>query len=399
MLSLEDALSRIHAALDPLPSEALPVAASAGRILSAPLHAKVDLPAFDNSAMDGYAVRSADVATASTGQPAQLRVIGEVPAGRAFSGELCEGQGIRIFTGSPLPHGADAVVMQEDTRRDGDTVTILEPARPFEHVRLRGEDVRCGQQIGEPGTVVSPGMLNLFAAAGVAELSVSRRPRVALLATGDELCEANASLAPGQIFESNRGMLAELVRRAGGDAEIMPLVADTLEATRDALGKAFKEFDAVITSGGVSVGDHDHVKGAFESLGGSLDFWKVAIKPGKPFVFGRVNNGYLFGLPGNPVSAFVTFLLLVRPALLHWQGARDRSLPIQSVTLGESLANRGDRRHFMRVRVGDDGVARSAGVQGSHMLHSLAVANALVDVPPGAELAAGSRTAALRFDF
>lgn len=399
MQSLEDARARILAALPPPAAETVSIPDAAGRLLHSPVTANVDLPAFDNSAMDGYALRSADVADAAVTRPVVLPVVGEVPAGRAFQQEIAPGQCVRIFTGSPMPAGADAVVMQEDTERDGDTVRILDRARPFENVRLRGEDVKTGTTIGAAGQRVSSGMLNLFAAAGVAEVTVSRRPVIALLATGDELREPGEPLQPGQIYESNRVMLAELVRQTGAQARIVPIVADTLEATRNALREAVEQCDAVITTGGVSVGDHDHVKAAFESLGGALDFWKVAIKPGKPFVFGRLEQRFLFGLPGNPVSAFVTWLLLVRPALLHWQGAGETGLPAQPVTLRESLANRGDRRHFMRVRVDAEGVAESAGVQGSHVLHSLARANALIDVPPATTLAAESRVTALRFDF
>jgi molybdopterin molybdotransferase len=399
MQSLEDAQARIRTALAPLPSIRLPLAASAGHVLQEPVNATVDLPGFDNSAMDGYAVRARDVGDASATRPATLQVIGEVPAGRAFEGMVADGQCVRIFTGSPLPAGADAVVMQEDTTRSGDQVQIRDRVRPFENVRLCGEDIKAGHMIGSSGLRITAGMLNLFAAAGIAEVRVSRPPRIALLATGDELREPGAQLQPGQIFESNRGMLAELLRDAGAVSEIVPIVADTRDATRTALATAFGRCDAVITTGGVSVGDHDHVKDAFAALGGTLDFWKVAVKPGKPFAFGRLDGRFLFGLPGNPVSAFVTFLLLVRPALLAWQGAQETGLPAHPAVLRETLTNRGDRRHFMRVHVDAEGIAASAGVQGSHMLHSLARANALVEVPPETTLAAGSRVTALRFAF
>lgn len=399
MQSLEDALARIREALSPMPVTRSPVADAAGLILRSPALGAVDLPPFDNSAMDGYALRAADVVDATGERPAGLRVIGEVPAGRAFTETVGPGEALRIFTGSPMPCGADAVVMQEDTRREGDIVMVCDRVRPFENIRLRGEDIRAGDRLAGEGDRVGPGLMNLLAAAGVATVAVSRPPKVVLLATGDELREPGAELVPGQIHESNRGMVAELVRRAGAVPTVAPIVEDRSEATRWALEEAFERGDAVITTGGVSVGDHDHVKAAFEALGGRLEFWKVAIKPGKPFVFGRLGDRFLFGLPGNPVSAFVTFLLLVRPALLQWQGAGETGLPVQPVTLREALVNRGDRRHFMRVRVNGAGEALATGVQGSHMLHSLAQANALIDVPPGATLAAGSRADALRFDF
>jgi molybdopterin molybdotransferase len=225
---------------------------------------------------------------------------------------------------------------------------------------------------------------------------VGRQPKIGLVATGSELREAGQPLAPGQIFESNRAMLAPLVAQAGGVAQVYPLVTDTLDATRAALGKAFDECDLVITSGGVSVGEMDFVKAAFESLGGELQFWKVAIRPGKPFVFGQREGKFLFGLPGNPVSAFVTFLLLVRPALRCWQGAREVLLPRQPGVLGEPIANVGDRRHFVRVRVDGEGKVFSAGKQASHALASLAKANSLLAVPPDTTWPAGTNVSVWR---
>ena len=228
---------------------------------------------------------------------------------------------------------------------------------------------------------------------------------VGLLATGSELQEPGQPLAPGQIYESNRIALAALMQRAGAVPRTFPLVADALAATSLALADAFNQCDAVVTSGGVSVGEMDFIKRAFEQIGGELEFWKVAIKPGRPFVFGRCRGKLLFGLPGNPVSALVTFLLLVRPALLRWQGATDVSLPAHPGVLAEPLANDGERRHFMRVKVDPTGKVRSAGVQASHVLSSVAAANGLVDVPPNTTLACGHQSSQccagteLRSDF
>ena len=384
-----------------LGAETVATNGAAFRVAAADVAAVVDLPPFDNSAMDGYAVRAADVTLASATVPVTLRLAGRVAAGDAPAVTVGSGACVRVFTGSPLPAGADAVVMQEDTQVDGvspDFVRVLDAAKPWENVRFRGEDVKRGAVILRAGEKLTAGRLGLLAAAGVARVPVSRRPIIGVLATGSELVDAGQSLAPGAIYESNRTMLAPLLERSGAVVRSYPLVQDTLAATTAALDRALNECDGVLTSGGVSVGELDYVKVAFEALGGRLDFWKVAIKPGKPFVFGRRGEKLLFGLPGNPVSALVTFLLLVRPALWRWQGVTN-VLPITSrCVLGEPLVNRGDRRHFIRVRVDGGGVVHSAGTQASHRLGSLAEANAVVDVPPETTLAAGTPVNAVLFD-
>ncbi len=398
MLTYEEALARILAALPPVRSEQVPLAEAAGRFLAEAVVSTLDLPPFDNSAMDGYAVRAADVISASAEQPVALRLIGQVGAGQVFKGGVGVQTCVRLFTGTPLPAGADAVVMQEDTRAEGDTVLVLDRARPWENVRLRGEDVKAGAVLVTPGTRLGAGHLGLLAAVGTARVRVARRPRVAIVATGSELRPPGKPLAPGQIYESNRTMLAAMLTACGAEVRPLPLVPDTLTRTRNALQRAFAENDAVVTSGGASVGQLDFVKAAFTELGGSQEFWKVAIKPGKPFVFGTLQGKLLFGLPGNPVSAFVTFLLLVRPALLRWQGATEVALPAHPGRLVEPLVNRGDRRHFVRVRVDAEGRVHSAGIQASHRMHSLAAANALVDAPPATTLAAGATVRVLRVD-
>jgi molybdopterin molybdotransferase len=229
----------------------------------------------------------------------------------------------------------------------------------------------------------------LLAATGVSHVEVGRQPRVAVLATGSELCEPDVTLAPGQIYESNRVGLSILLDEIGALPSIFPLVADTREGVRKALENAFRETDVVVSSGGVSVGEMDFIKTALQELGGKTEFWRVAIKPGRPFVFGNYRDKLFFGLPGNPVSALITFWLLARPSLLRWQGAKDVSLPSYPGVLGERLANPGQRRHFMRVKTGANGQVFSAGLQGSHVLSSLGAANGLVDVPPGVTLEAG----------
>lgn len=401
MIELEAAQQQILAALPAPTAERACLTDVAGRYLVDGHLAAVDLPPFDNSAMDGYAVRAADVAGARPEAPVRLHIIGRIPAGQDFEGEVRAGECVRLFTGSRLPRGADAVVMQEDTRVDADQpdeVLICDTAAPGESIRQRGEDVRQGTVIGRPGSAMTPGRIALFAAAGVGAVTVGRRPVVALLATGSELREVDQSLASGQIYESNRVALAALIARAGGRPHALPLVADHLDATRQALETAFAVGDIVVTSGGVSVGEMDFVKAAFTALGGEMQFWKVSMRPGKPFVFGRLGQKFLFGLPGNPVSAFVTFLLLVRPALLRWQGAADVGLPVQSGILAEALVNRGDRRHFLRVRMDGTGQVFSAGRQASHALGSLAEANGLLDLGPGAALPVGHRVNVYAWD-
>lgn len=399
MLTYEAALDRVLAAMPPVRPEKIPVADAAGRFLAEAVVSPLDLPPFDNSAMDGYAVRAADVAGARPDQPVSLRVLGQIGAGEVFPGNVGVQTCVRLFTGTPLPAGADAVVMQEDTRTgeaQPDRVQILDRVRPWENIRLRGEDVKTGAVVAAPGQRLTAGQLNLIAAVGTASVRVARRPRVGVLATGSELRPPGKPLAPGQIHESNRAMLGALLAEAGAEARAYPLVPDSLARTRTALQRAFADCDAVVTTGGASVGRLDFVKAAFAELGGSQEFWKVAVKPGKPFIFGTLAGKFLFGLPGNPVSAFVTFLLLVRPALLRWQGAAHLGLPAHPGTLAEPLVNRGDRRHFVRVRVDDEGRVHSAGTQASHMLHSLASANGLVDVPPETTLAAGATVRVLR---
>ena len=401
MLSLEEALSRITGHLTPLPSETVTLPRAIGRYTASTVTAQVDLPSFDNSAMDGYAVRASDVTSASLASPVMLKKVGRIAAGQANCPALLSGQCIRLFTGSPLPAGADAVVMQEDTEileTLPDVVSVKDSVKPWENVRFRGEDIRNGATLLRQGDLVSAGVAGLLSATGIGTVDVHRRPKVSLIASGSELRDPGQTLPPGCIYESNRAALAGALSRLGIEAQQRPLMPDTLEATLSELKSAMETSDIVITTGGVSVGELDFLKPAFEGIGGKQEFWKIAIKPGKPFVFGRWNNTLWFGLPGNPVSAFVTFQLLVRPALLKQMGARSTSHPISWGHLVESLANRGDRRHFIRVQVDDQGRVRSSGTQASHFLGSLANANGMVDVGPGKTIEAGELVPVLRFD-
>jgi molybdopterin molybdotransferase len=401
MLELEDALEKILAAIPAPKSERVRLGDAHQRILSEQILSPINLPPFDNSSMDGYAVRAADIVSANSQATVSLRLIGKVTAGENFTGEISADECVRIFTGSPLPRGADAVVMQEDTRvdsLDSEKILVLDSVKPWENVRFHGEDVKPGMVLGQTGEPLTATRIALLCAAGLEQIQVARRPVVGLLATGSELKEAGTALSPGQIYESNRLVLASLIQNAGGIPKVFPIVTDNLKTTRAALESAFSECDIVITCGGVSVGEMDFVKSAFEELSGSLQFWKVAIKPGKPFVFGTIGEKFLFGLPGNPVSAFVTFLLLARPALRQWQGAKQVRLSSSPGILAEPLANSGGRRHFMRVIVDANGQVRSAGIQASHVLSSLAAANGLVDVPSQTSFSAGTSVPILRWE-
>jgi molybdopterin molybdotransferase len=398
MLELEDAQQQIVLAIKPLGSEIISLDQAARRVLAEQIVAPISLPPFDNSAMDGYAVRAADVQSAAPPTPVSLKCVGATPAGDTFSGRVERGTCVRVFTGSPLPEGVDAVVMQEDTRVTNRVIEILDAVKPWENVRLAGEDVKAGTLVGAIGERITAGRLALFGALGIERLSVTRRPTIGIIGTGNELVQSGP-LRPGQIYESNRIALASVITQSGAIVRVFPLVRDVLNETRSALEAAFAECDAVVTTGGVSVGTHDVVKAAFEALGGSLDFWKVAIKPGKPFAFGRWQEKFLFGLPGNPVSAFVTCLLLVCPALLKLQGTTDVGLRAHSGALAEAITNRGDRRHFVRVRIDSKGMVFSAGMQASHALRSLAAANALLAVPPETEWPAGRNVEVLRWEL
>jgi molybdopterin molybdotransferase len=401
MLQIPEARQKILAGVPPHQAENVALSAAHGRFLAEDIAAPADLPGFDNSAMDGYAVRAADVAGATADKPAELRLIGRVAAGGGFAGEIGPGACVRVFTGSPLPAGADAVVMQEDCAVDpaaSDRVKVMDAVKPWENVRFRGEDVKQGRIVAAKGARLTAGRVALLAALGVGSVRVGRQPVVGLIATGNELREAGEPLAPGQIYESNRAGLALLAARAGGTPKIYPLVPDEPAATRAVLERALAECDVVVSSGGVSVGEHDCVKDAFVAAGGEVNFWRVAIKPGKPLVFGRHGTKIFFGLPGNPVSAVVGFEVFVRPVLLRWQGAAEVEPETVPGVLAEPLENRGDRPHYIRVRFSPDGRVTNTGPQASHILSSLADANGLVMLPPNTVWPAGRTVSVIRLD-
>jgi len=399
VISLEEAQERILAAVKPLPGKTLKLLDASGRFLAEPVYSSIDLPPYDNSAMDGYAVRSADLVAAAREQPVILPLAETATAGSGKEICLQPGTCVRIFTGAMLPTDADAVIMQEDvaaTLRPPVRVTFTEPVKPWENVRLRGEDVREKALLLEAGELLKAQKLSLLSAAGLAGVPVRPSPTVALITTGDELSQPGRPLPAGKIYESNQCGLAAALQNLNIEPKCAH-VPDNLEMTTRALSLAMGACDVVITVGGASVGDMDFVKQSFESLGVNLDFWRVALRPGKPFVFGKKGWTLIFGLPGNPVSAFVTFFLLVRPALLKMQGAANIQPPTSWGKLTEPLANRADRRHFARVILDSNGEVKSAGSQASHFLSSMAAANGLVDVPPATTLPVGQLVPVLRW--
>ncbi len=390
MISEQEARAAILGAVGPLPSRSALLTAALGCFAAQDLYARVPLPPFDNSAMDGYAVRAEDCRPAG-----QLRVIGEQPAGIDRGLKISSGETVRIFTGAPVPKGADAVVMQEEVSVDGELVSIQGEVRMGDYVRRGGSDLMPGQKILTRGERISAATLALLAAQGISEINIGAAPCAALVSTGDELVRPSDTLKPGQVYESNSVLLNALVQGCGAIVASAEHCADNPKDMESALRRGI-ENDALIISGGVSVGDLDLVKPALAAIGAKLDIWRVSVKPGKPFLFGRWGNCAIFGLPGNPVSAFVTFLLFVRPALLKMAGASESELAPATVRarLACEVANPGDRAHYMRGRVAHH-IFEPTGRQESHALYSLSRANALLPVPPGGILPAGAEVEVL----
>ena len=385
LITIDEARRRVLGAIAPLPAEDVPLSEALDRVLAEDVHSAIDVPPFDSSALDGYAVVA--------GPAAGLELIGESRAGHPEGGRLRPGAAIRISTGAAVPEGATAVVALE--RAEGaESVVRVEESSQGDNIRRAGEDVRAGALVLRPGTRLGPAELGAAASVGRAALSCARRPRAALVLTGDELTEPGEPLGPGRIYGSNGLALAAQVQRAGAVLARRENVPDDAGRTQEALARALEDADVVIVSGGVSVGPHDHVKGAFGRLGVEERFWGVRLRPGKPTWFG-VRDGLLaFGLPGNPVSSMVTFQLFVRPALAALQGA-DPSATRAEAVLDEPVARSPRREEAVRVRLrpGPGGWrATTTGPQGSHILTSMLGAAALARIPPGeGELAAGER--------
>ena len=403
MLTAQQALDHLLAHAQTVgESEKVAMQAALGRVLAENVNSLVDVPPLDNTAMDGYAVRSADIATPGK----SLKIAQRIPAG-SMGTPLESGTAARIFTGAPVPPGADAVVMQEDCTLEGESgqVTINTAPIAGQWIRRRGEDLTAGKTALTAGTFLRPQELGVAASAGLTHVSVKRRVKVAAFFTGDELALPGEPLKPGGIYNSNRDTLLACLKSLGCDATDLGIVPDRLDATRVALRKASKDHDLIITSGGVSVGEEDHIKPAVTAEG-RLDLWQIAIKPGKPLAFGAVrksdepNDGeaWFIGLPGNPVSSFVTFLLFVRPFILKLQG-REAGLPQSYLMRADFDWLKADRRNeFLRVKLNSNGGLDLFPNQSSGVLTSASWGDGLVDCPPNQPIKAGDLVKYIPFD-
>lgn len=395
LLSIDDALARILARARPLDSERVPVAAAAGRVLANDVAACVDLPPFASSAMDGFAVRAADL-------PGRLPVVFRIAAGLPADRPLAPGEAMEISTGGAVPEGSDAVVPVEHVVETANEIEIVSHVLSGAHVRPRGGDVRAGDVLLEAGTVLGAPQVGALAAAGVAEVMCARRPTVVVLSTGTELRAPGDELGPGQIYESNGPMLAAALEAAGAIVERLGPITDDEQSHRAALERGLAA-DVLVSSGGVSVGPHDLVRRILAELGAEEDFWGVAVRPGKPLAFGSRRATLVFGLPGNPVSALVAVELFVRPALLALQGAARPGPRYESGRLASALRRNTARDELVRARTRDEAgqpVLEPLSGQESHMIARAAAADALVLIPRGdGELAAGEAVRYLRLSY
>ncbi|MDA0184408.1 molybdopterin molybdotransferase MoeA [Solirubrobacter phytolaccae] len=394
MKDFDEALELVLAGIEPLPAETVALPTAEGRVVAAEAHAAIDLPPFDRTAMDGFAVRAEDVSPGAT-----LRVIGDLAAG-GDTLSIAPGTAARISTGAAIPEGADSVLKVEDTTVEGDTVTSTASVKSGLHIRRRGEDVHAGDVLAKPGDVLTIPRLSALASAGVATVSVPRRPRVSLIVTGSELLPPGAPPEPGKIYESNSLVVTALVRAAGGEVTQQPPIPDDFEATKAAI-EAGLQSDILIVSGGVSVGPHDHVKPAFEACGVEEVFWRVRIKPGKPLWFGRRGKTLVFGLPGNPLSAIVGTAIFVIPALRALRGEANVQPRLVKGRLGEPAGPSDNRTTFLISKLvpADDGVlvAWPTERQGSHMTGALGESDGFAIAPHGSgSLPAGAEVDLLR---
>jgi molybdopterin molybdotransferase len=399
VLSVADALERVLEQAMPLPAEEAPLADADGRVLACPLKALRTQPPADISAMDGYAVRSADVAHA----PVRLKVIGEVAAGRPFSQPVGHGEAARIFTGGVIPEGADTIVIQEHTKRHDSDVEVEKPSATGRHIRMQGLDFKSGEELLAAGHRLTARDLALAAAMNHPLVPVHRRPKVALFATGDELVPPGAQLAPGQIVSSNTFAVAALARTEGAEVVDLGIVGDQLDATVAAVRHARElNADILVTSGGASVGDYDLVQKALAAEGMTLSFWRLALRPGRPLMHGRLGSMQVLGVPGNPVSAFVCGFLFLVPLIRRLAGRSDLVRPTESALLGCELPENDERADYMRstLKPGPRGpVATPFPVQDSSMIGPLAKADCLIIRKPYEPAArAGDRCTIVKFD-
>jgi molybdopterin molybdotransferase len=383
LLNERETLDRVLQSVGAPSVENVSIWEAGNRVLAQNIVATVALPRFDNSTMDGYAVRGGDAVSG-----ARLSVSGEQAAGPDLALSLGRGEAIRVYTGAPIPQQADAVIMQEDVEAGEKSILVREGVTPGENIRLRGGDLCEGQLIASKGALFTGPRLAAVASQGLSQLPVFKRPRVAIIATGSELRSQGEPLHSGEIYETNRILLAELVAGSGAEGTVFDIVPDLEEAHLQSFERA-RSYDVIVVAGGVSVGTKDLVKPTLQKLGAKLELWRVAVKPGKPFMFGRLGGTLVFGLPGNPVSAFVTFLLFARPALWKLGGRSSLELPRARARLDQEMMNRGDRPHYFRG-IFQEGAFNPVGRQESHALFALSQANALCRLEPDQTLGANS---------
>jgi molybdopterin molybdotransferase len=400
LLPVDEALERVLDGVAPSASERVSLLDAAQRVLASDVAARLTQPPFDASAMDGYAVRAADVSSL----PVTLKLIGESAAGDAFAGTVGDGEAVRIFTGAPMPAGADAVVIQENVKAEGDSVVVQEGVPDKPHIRPRGSDFSDGDLLLRAGTTLGAGKLMLAAAAGHASLEVRRRPSVAILATGSELVPPGTTPEASQIVSSNPFGIAALVEGAGGSARVLGIARDAEDEIAAKIDMA-RDADVLVTIGGASVGDHDLIGPVLQKKGLELAFWRIAMRPGKPLLFGRIGGQRVLGLPGNPASCLVCARVFLVPLIRRLLGADVALEPAETAVLARALGANGPRRHYMRATLeaipdGDAPVVHPATSQDSALLSTLAAADVLIVREAGAPAAkAGDRVQILRMDF
>jgi molybdopterin molybdotransferase len=388
MITVEEALDKVLSYIKPLGSEKISILEALKRVIAEDIYANRDIPPFDNSGMDGYAVRSEDIRNASSYRPVRLEVIEDLPAGFISKKEVGQEKAIRIMTGAPIPKGADTVVPVEDTRQEEKYVVILEAVPSGGYIRRAGEDVREGERVISRGDLIRPAEVGMLASLGRSFVSVYQRPLVAILCTGEELVDVDGDLKGVKIVSSNSYTLAAQVKDCGAIPIQLGIAKDRKEEIKEKLLQGIRS-DVLISSAGVSVGDYDFVKEALSELGMEMIFWRVAMKPGKPVAFGLLQGKPVFGLPGNPVSSMVSFEQFVRPSLLKMMGHRQLFRPVIEAILKEDVRKKPGRRHFLRAFVffeKDKCFATLTGAQGSGILKSMVKANGLVVIPEDREL-------------
>lgn len=402
MISLDEAQSLIYQQLGSLPVERIGILEAYERVLAEGISAPLDLPPFHRSPLDGYALKGEDTRDAAPDKPCRLKLVEKIPAGYAPRQEIVPGTAARIFTGAPIPSGANTVVRQEDVREEGDQVLIFQPVEPYSNFSRSGEDVLLGEPVLHQGQLLTPACIGMLAALGIVEVPVFQRPQVGIISTGDELVAPPQPLLPGKIYNSNVYTFAGLVARSGGLPRIYPTVVDRVALQQEALLQALRENHLVITTGGVSVGEFDVVKAAIEAIGGTLLFWRIAMKPGTPAMAAQVGDKLVIGLSGNPAAATITYYLLVHPAIESLAGRKEMGLTRVQARSEDVFTKTSGQRRFLRAKAYHrDGQlwVKLTGKQNPGVLKSMIYSNALIDLPPKQSLARGEMVDVLLLPF